>query len=123
MYGNRVKMIVVKDGISLKRVDRLPDKTIVLLSSGNYVEQGFTIKRIELRLYQEKTGGKAGPYSIITIHIETDKGIIERVFDEGFRGPNALEEATAYLTSHLTLSDLILQSVLKLQKHLKEQNK
>jgi type IV secretory pathway ATPase VirB11/archaellum biosynthesis ATPase len=68
-------------------------------------------------------GGKAGPYSIITIHIETDKGIIERVFDEGFRGPNALEEATAYLTSHLTLSDLILQSVLKLQKHLKEQNK
>lgn len=115
-------MIVVKDGISLKRIDRLSDKAIVLLSSGSYVEQGFTIKRVEIRLYLEKTGRKDGQYSIITIHIETDKGIIERVFDEGFRGPNALEECAAYLTSHLTLSDLILQSVLKLQKHL-EQNK
>jgi len=76
-----------------ERINRKPDKTTVLLSDGNFFEQGFLIKRIELKLYTEKLDEKLGPYSLITANIETDKGVIEMIYDEGFRGENALEKA------------------------------
>lgn len=93
----------------------VPDKIIILLSSGNYVEQGYKIERVELRLYLQKKDERLGPYSTITTLVETNKGSIELVFDEGYRGPNAIEEAAAFLTSHPLLSQLILHSVLKLK--------
>ena len=34
----------VVDVINPERVNRAPDKTVVLLSSGSFVEQGFTAK-------------------------------------------------------------------------------
>ena len=37
-----------------KRVDRNPDKIIVLLSNGSITEKGYVIKNIQLRLYIEK---------------------------------------------------------------------
>ncbi len=46
-----------------QRVSRVPDKKITLLSSGNYIEQGFQIKTIHLRLYIEKIDEKLGPFS------------------------------------------------------------
>jgi hypothetical protein len=108
--------VIITDVINPQRIDRIPDKTVVLLSSGNYIEQGLVITRVEVRLYQEKTNSKLGPYSIITTVIETNEGLIERTLDEGYRGPNALEEAVAYLTSHPLLPEIILRSVIKLKK-------
>src|SRR3972149_8081302 len=90
--------------IKPENLDRLPDKIIVLLSSGNYQEQGFTVKRVELRLYQQKMSEQTGPYSIITTYVETDKGSVERILDQGYRGHNAIEDATAFVTSHPLIS-------------------
>ncbi|MBI3841645.1 MAG: hypothetical protein HY295_00615 [Thaumarchaeota archaeon] len=104
----------VIDVIDPQRVSKIPDKTIVLLSSGNYVEQGVTIKRVQLCLYIQKTDPERGLYSLITSVVETDKGEVEMTYYEGYRGKNALEEAAAFLTSTLGLSGLILRSVIQL---------
>src|SRR3970040_1086584 len=98
--------------------DRLADKTIVLLSSGNYQEQGFTVKRVELRLYQQKMSEKTGHSPIIPTYVEKDKGSVERILDQGHRGYNAIEDAAALVTSHPLISDIILRSVLQLKNSL-----
>ncbi len=105
-----------------KRVDRKPDKTISLISSADFNEQGIIVKNLKLCLYIQKIDEKLGPYSLITCLIETDKGEIEMTYDEGYRGPHALEEVTSFLTSHLGLSSLILRSVLQLKSEMKEDN-
>jgi hypothetical protein len=105
-----------------ERVNREPDKVIVLLSDGNFSEQGFFIKRIELKLYTEKIDEKLGPYSLITVNVETDKGKIEMIYDEGFRGENALEKAAEFITNNLGLSSLVLRSIVSLKEELKKSN-
>ena len=105
-----------------ERINRKPDKTTVLLSDGNFSEQGFLIKRIELKLYIEKLDEKLGPYSLITVNIETDKGTIEMIYDEGFRGENALEKATEFVTNNLGISSLVLRSIISLKEELKKSN-
>ena len=110
----------VVDVISPERVNRAPDKTIVLLSAGNFVEQGFTVKRVQLNLYIQKKDQKMGPYSLITSYIETDRGEIEMTYDEGYKGEKVLEETTGFLTSHLGISSLILRSIIQLKSALEK---
>jgi len=105
----------VIDVINPQRINRLPDKTIVLLSGGNFVEQSFTVKKIQLCLYIQKHDKKLGPYSLMTVQVETDKGEIEMMYDEGYRGKNALEETAGFLTANLGLSSLILRSIIQLK--------
>ena len=114
--GDKIETYEIKP----KNLDRLPDKITVLLSSGNYKEQGFTVKRVELHLYQQKMSEKTGPYSIITAFVETDKGSVERILDQGYRDTNALEDAAAFLTSHPLISEIILDSVLQLKSSFKK---
>ena len=95
-----------------KRVDRNPDKIIELLSSGSITERGYVIKNIQLRLYIEKYDKKLGQYSLITSLIETDKGSVEMIYDEGYRGNNALETSSKFLTENLGISSLILRSLI-----------
>ena len=95
-----------------KRIDRTPDKIIQLLSDGTTAEKGYKIKNIQLRLYIEKNDKKLGPYSLITSLVETDKGSVEMVYDEGFRGNNALERSSKFLTDNLGISGLILRSLI-----------
>ena len=105
----------VIDVINPQRINKAPDKTIVLLSDGNFIEQGFTIRKIQLCLYLQKYDEKLGPYSLMTVLVETDKGEIEMTYDEGYRGQSALEEAAGFLTSNLGLSGLILRSIIQLK--------
>jgi hypothetical protein len=102
-----------------KRVDRTPDDVEVLLSSGNFTQDNFKISKVELRLYSEQTDEKLGVFSLITSFVETDKGSIEMIYDEGFRGKNSLLRATQFLTSNLGISGLILRSVIALDEKLK----
>ena len=95
-----------------KRVSRNPDKTIELLSNGSITEKGYLIKNIQLRLYIEKRDKKLGQYSLITSLIETDKGSVEMIYDEGYRGNDALETANKFLTENLGISSLILRSLI-----------
>ena len=98
-----------------KRVNRIPDDVEVLLSFGNFVQDEFKISKVELRLYLEKTDEKLGNYSLITSYVETDKGTVEMIYDEGFRGQDSLKRASAFLTSNLGISGLILRSVISLR--------
>ncbi len=99
-----------------QRVNRTPDSVEVLLSSGNFVQDGFTISKVELRLYNERTDEKLGVYSLITSFVETDKGSIEMIYDEGFRGEEPLLRAAEFLTSNLGISGLVLRSIISLRE-------
>ena len=114
-----IKVIEVADS---ERIDRAPDKTIVLMSGGKFLERGHTVKNVTLNLYIQGRDEKLGPYSLITALVETDKGIIEMTFDEGYRGVNAIEEAAAFLTSHLGISGLILRSIIQLDQSVSKNN-
>jgi hypothetical protein len=107
-----MKVVDVADPES---IEKAPDKTIVLMSSGSFSERGYIIKNVYLNLYLQRKDPKLGMFSLITAYVETDKGSIEMIYDEGYRGDNALEEAAAFLTSHLGISGLILRSIIQLE--------
>ena len=98
------------------RVKRNPDSVEILLSSGNFIQDEFTIFKVELRLYNERTDDSLGVYSLITSFVETDKGTVEMIYDEGFRGTNPLSRASTFLISNLGISGLILRSVISLRE-------
>ena len=99
-----------------QRVDRTPDDVKILLSTGNFVQDDFVISKVELRLYNERTDEKLGNYSLITSFVETDKGSIEMIYDEGFRGEMPLSRAADFLTNNLGISGLILRSIISLRE-------
>jgi len=99
-----------------QRVNRTPDKVEILLSSGSFVQDEFKISKVELRLYTERTDEKLGDYSLITSFVETDKGSVEMIYDEGFRGEEPLLRAAKFLTSNLGMSGLILRSIISLRE-------
>jgi hypothetical protein len=105
----------IVDVVNPERVNRDPDKTITLLSSGNFAEQGFIIKKIDLRLFVENIDKVLGPFSLITTVVETDKGEVEMTYDEGYRGEDALEKTANFILNNLGLSGIILRSVIALQ--------
>ena len=98
-----------------QRVNRTPDDTMILFSGGSFVQDEFKVSKVELRLYLEKTDEKLGAYSLITSFVETDKGTVEMVYDEGYRGEDSLKRASEFLTSNLGISGLILRSVISLR--------
>ncbi|MDE1818116.1 MAG: hypothetical protein KGH86_03610 [Thaumarchaeota archaeon] len=113
------KVIEVADS---ERIGRAPDKTIVLMSKGNFLERGHVVQNVTLNLYIQRKDVKLGPYSLITALVETDKGVIEMTYDEGYRGEDAIEEATAFLTSHIGISALILRSIIQLDQSMNKNN-
>ncbi len=98
------------------RVDKPADGVEILFSSGGFIQDEFKISKVELRLYSERTDEKLGTFSLITSFVETDKGSIEMIYDEGFHGDNPLSRATEFLTSNLGISGLILRSVIALRE-------
>ena len=100
-----------------ERVNRNPDQIEVLFSSADFEQQGFLVKHVELRLYVESKNEKLGPFSLITSFIQTDKGSVEMIYDEGYRGVDALNRAVKFLISNLGLSALILRSIITLKSN------
>ena len=108
--------MIIVDLYDPQRVNKTPDGVEVLLSSGNFVQDGFTISKVELRLYNERTDEKLGVYSLITSFVDTDKGSVEMIYDEGFRGEEPLLRAAEFLTSNLGISGLVLRSIISLRE-------
>ncbi len=108
--------MIIVDLHDPQRVNKIPDGVEVLLSSGNFVQDGFTISKVELRLYNERTDEKLGVYSLITSFVETNKGSVEMIYDEGFRGEEPLLRAAQFLTSNLGISGLVLRSIISLRE-------
>jgi len=98
------------------RVEKNPDAIEVLFSSGDFNQDEYKISKVELRLYIERTDEKLGNYSLITSFVDTDKGSIEMIYDEGFRGDDSLSRAKEFLTSNLGISGLILRSIISLRE-------
>ena len=109
----------VLENLNPDRVSNTPYKTCNLLT-GEFVEQGFVIKLIELRQFVEKTDSVLGQYSLITSLVETDKGQVEMIYDEGFRGENALERAAAFVLNNLGLAGIITRSIISLNQELEK---
>ncbi len=99
-----------------QRVNKTPDDIKVLLSSGNFIQDEFTISKVDLRLYNERRDEKLANYSLITSFVETDLGSVEMLYDEGFRGEESLLRAAEFLTSNLGISGLILRSIISLRE-------
>ena len=97
-----------------ERVRKKPDQSEVLFSSGDFFEQGFLITKVELRLYIEHIDEKLGPYSLLTSFVQTNKGSVEMIYDEGYRGEDFLNRTVKFLVSNLGLSSLILRSLISL---------
>ena len=97
------------------RVNKTPDGVEVLFSAGNFIQDEFKISKVELRLYKEQTDEKLGDFSLITSFVQTDKGSVEMIYDEGYRGNDVLSRAKEFLTSNLGISGLILRSVITLR--------
>jgi hypothetical protein len=102
-----------------ERVNRVPDQAVIVFSGKNYSDHGFMIKKAELRLFVEKTDENLGPYSLITSFVDTDKGSIEMIYDEGYRGINPLESVKELLVKNLGISGLILRSIIALEAAIK----
>ena len=100
------------------RIKRQPDSVKILLSSGNFIQDEFIISKVELRLYNEQIDDILGVYSLITSFVETDKGSVEMIYDEGFRGTAPLSRASSFLVSNLGISGLILRSVIVLRERI-----
>tara|TARA_B100000029_G_scaffold401211_1_gene400366 strand:+ start:181 stop:528 length:348 start_codon:yes stop_codon:yes gene_type:complete len=107
----------------LKRITNAPDDHAVIFSNGKINHEGVEIRKIELLQYKIKKDEELGDYSIITALVDTDKGIIEILYDEGYRGHDALDESTNMLIQNLGLSGLILRSIISLKNQLKKNEK
>jgi hypothetical protein len=97
------------------RTGRTPDRVKVLLAGGAQKNQGFVIRRVELRQYVERRDERLGDYSLLTVVVETDKGTAELKYDEGFRGPAAIESAATMLAQYVGLASLINRALIELQ--------
>lgn len=98
------------------RIIRQPDRSKVILENGTQETQGFIIRRIEMRQYVERRDEKLGHYSLLTVVVETDRGTVEMKYDEGFRGPDALESAVTMLTQYVGPASLINRALIELQR-------
>ncbi|HEU4606161.1 MAG TPA: hypothetical protein VFS46_07990 [Nitrososphaera sp.] len=106
----------MKGDIDPGRVGRPPNKMKVLLAAGSQENQGFVIKKIEMRQYVERRDEHLGDYSLLTVVVETDRGAVEMKYDEGFRGPDALESAVTMLAQYVGLASLINRALIELQR-------
>ena len=104
------------------RVNRKPDDMRILLESGEFEQEGVHIIRVELRHYVEKIDDQMGSYSLITSYVETDKGSVEMIYDEGFRGEDSLDRAAKFLVSALGISGLVLRSIITLKENLDKES-
>ena len=106
-----------------KRITNEPDGRTVIFSDGKIRQDDIEIQKIELLQYKIKSNEELGDYSIITALVVTDHGIIEILYDEGYRGDNALTESVNMLIQNLGLSGLILRSIISLKNQLEKNEK
>jgi hypothetical protein len=109
--------MIKKIDISDDRANIEPDAVTVLLEGGKSQNQGFIIQHMELRQYIESRDPRLGEYSLITVLIKTDKGIVEMKYDEGYRGSDALESAAYFLSHYVGYASLIGRTLTELQDY------
>ena len=94
-----------------KRLEREPDRIISILTNGNFIENGYEIRNIFLRLYIEKIDKKLGQYSVITSLVETTNDSVEMIYDEGYFDTKEFENTSKFLINNLGISSVVLRSL------------
>ena len=112
-----MKFIDIPDS---QRIDHEPENRTVIFSDGEITQDGVKIKQIELLRYKINTDQNLGEYSIITALVDTNQGQIEILYDEGYRGNDALNDSANMLIQNLGLSGLILRSLISLKNELEK---
>ena len=112
-----MKFVDVPDS---KRISKDPDDRTIIFSDGQINQDGVIIKQIELLEYKTDTDKKLGVYSIVTALVDTDNGTIEILYDEGYRGNDALKDSANMLIQNLGLSGLILRSLISLKNQIEK---
>lgn len=107
--------MIKKIDISASRANGVPDAITVLLEGGNCQTQGFIIEHMELRQYVESRDPRLGEYSLITVLIKTDKGVVEMKYDEGYRGSDVLKSIADFLSHYVGYASLIGRTLIELQ--------
>ena len=97
------------------KIDREPDQFRTIIQNGNSIQDGFQTKTLEMRLYNQRIDQSLGTFTIITAYVQTDKGSIEILYDEGYRGETALDDSVKLLTGNLGLSSLIMRCIISLK--------
>jgi len=110
-----MKFIDIPDS---QRIESEPFDRYIIFSDGKIMQDGVIIEQIELLHYKIKTDQNLGVYSIITALVDTDQGQIEILYDEGYRGDDALNESANMLIQNLGVSGLIMRSLISLKNKL-----
>lgn len=108
--------MIIADMPDPGRVKQKPDKTIIL-SDHNLRYEEITVHRVELREYIERCKSAHGPYSLITSVVITSQGGVEMIYDEGYLGANALEDARRFLIEQVGPSGIIMRSILSIRSN------
>jgi hypothetical protein len=118
-------MKILTSDIEPDRVNRAAEKSKILFSYadlGILQNQGFIVKKLEMRQYVETFDARLGEYSLLTILIETDRGILEMKYDEGFRGEAAIDSAVTMIVQHIGLTAIINRALIELERQLSKQS-
>ena len=94
-----------------QRVSGEPDDRKILLRLGNFIQDEFLVRHVELRLYKAKTRNED---SLITSFVDTDKGSIEMLY-QTLHNDQSLEHVAEFLISQLGISALIVRSVIAIR--------
>ena len=90
------------------------DRAIIV--DETYTVSGTIIRKVELRRYI--TGqGTNGPYSVITAYVQFESDSVEILYDQGYRGEDALDKAARFLRDMMGISGLILRAQISLVEH------
>lgn len=117
LYKRIFCVLKITDIADPDRIKKSPDGIRVLLA-GSFAEGGITVRRVELRHFVERTDPKLGPYSLLTILMETDKGDVESLYDEGYRGESILDKTSDFILNNVGLSGIILRLMITLRDEL-----
>lgn len=105
----------MKTDLEPGRIKGPPAKSAQLLQSAMKME-GVLVTKMEMRQYVERSDNQLGDYSLLTVVVETDRGAVEMKYDEGFRGPDALESAAKLLLQYAGLAALINRALIELSQ-------
>lgn len=88
----------------------------ISISDDTYTVNGSVIRRVELRHYITKRDAN-GPYSVITAYVQFESDSVEILYDQGYRGEDALDRAARFLRDMMGMSGLVLRAQISLMEH------
>jgi hypothetical protein len=107
IFGVSVNGLDIKTDVERLRISNAPIDKVVLFDGVSLSVDNVSIERVELRQYLEGLDKENGFYSLITVYLKSNRGQIEPMFDEGFKGKDPLPQISLILMRYLGLKSII----------------